>query len=247
MLIPLLITAALAEPEDQVMVNAMGAALHWPKMPVDFKADPANAAGLDEDGAIAAIVAGAGAWTWVEDAEVEYRFRGVQAGLQGGYDEANVVYFSDEWVGSPDLLALTSTWSDDRGIILDFDLAVNTQDHEWSLDGSVGSDLQNALTHEFGHALGFGHDEVDPEATMFPSASPGETSKRDLAESDLAMTRWLYPALVEQEIETVDSRSAVGCAHTPVGALGLLAPAALLVIRRRGAPARKEAPCSSRC
>lgn len=244
MLLPLSLTLAWAAPEDQVQTNAKGSLLHWESMPIAFVADPANAAALDEDGALAAIVAGAGAWTWVEGAEVEYRFRGVESGLAGGYDERNVVFFNDDWDASPDLLALTSTWSDDEGKILDFDLQVNTHDHQWSLDGSVGGDLQNALAHEFGHALGFGHDEEDEEATMFPSATRGETRKRDLAASDIAVTQWSYPALAETEIERVDSRSIVGCSTSPLSPLLAAVPALIFVLRRRADRARKEVPCS---
>lgn len=241
MLLPLTFTLAWAAPEDQVQTNAKGSLLHWESMPISFVADPANAAGLDEDGALAAVVAGAGAWTWVEDTEVEYRFRGVESGLTGGYDERNVVFFNDDWDASPDLLALTSTWSDDEGRLLDFDLQVNTADHQWSLDGAVGVDLQNALAHEFGHALGFGHDEVDAEATMFPSASAGEVQKRDLAASDIAVTQWAYPALAEPEIERLESRSLVGCASAPAASALLALPALALVLARRG---RKEVSCS---
>lgn len=244
MLLPLSLTLAWAAPEDQVQTNAKGSLLHWESMPIAFVADPANAADLDEDGALAAIVAGAGAWTWVDDAEVEYRFRGVETGLTGGYDDRNVVFFNDDWDASPDLLALTSTWSDDEGKILDFDLQVNTHDHQWSLDGSVGGDLQNALAHEFGHALGFGHDEEDEEATMFPSATRGETRKRDLAASDIAVTQWAYPALAEPEIERVENRSIVGCSSSPLAPLLAAAPALLFVLRRRADRAPKEVPCS---
>lgn len=233
MLLLVLTTLALATPEDQVLTNAKGARLRWASMPIPFVADPANSAGLDEDGTVAAIVAGAGAWMWVEDSEVEYRFRGVNSGLEGGYDGENVVFFTDKWVATEDLLALTSTWSDADGTILDFDLVINTRDHQWSLDGAVGGDLQNALAHEFGHALGFGHDEQDEEATMFPSATSGETHKRDLGASDIAVARWLYPALDAEEVDTPETRALQSCSSAPAASLFAFIPAALLAVRRR--------------
>ncbi len=233
MLLSLLTTLALGAPEDQVLTNAKGARLRWASMPIPFVADPVNSAGLDEDGTVAAIVGGAGAWMWVEGSEVEYRFRGVKSGLQGGYDSENAVFFTDDWDATEDLLALTSTWSDDDGTILDFDLVVNTRDHQWSLDGSVGGDLQNALAHEFGHALGLGHDEEDEEATMFPSATPGETHKRDLGDSDVAVARWLYPAIDGEEVDAPETRALMACGTTPSTSLLAFFPAALLVVRRR--------------
>ena len=43
--------------------------------------------------------------------------------------------------------------------------------------GCIGMDLQNTMTHEAGHVLGFSHSELRA-STMFAMASRGETSKR---------------------------------------------------------------------
>lgn len=237
MLLSLVFSIAHAGPEDQVMVNSAGNRLHWASMPVNYVADPANSEGIDEADSLAAIVAASGAWTQVDNTEVEYRFRGAESDLHGGYDGQNVVLFTDDWVGQPELLAVTSTWSDTSGEMLDFDMLVNTRDHDWTVTGSdEADDLQNTLSHEFGHALGIDHDSAAEEATMFPSTLLGETAKRDLAESDLAVLSFMYPA-VEAELDGAPG-SGVGCSTSPMMSLLAAVPAALLISRRR-----KELPC----
>jgi hypothetical protein len=80
-------------------------------------------------------------------------------------------------------------------------------------------DLQNALTHEMGHFIGLDHTcalpgqphpldnlgnpvpdcdsapEAVRETTMFPSAEPGDLSKRTLAPDDEQAVRDIYPAV----------------------------------------------------
>ncbi len=232
---PVLLLAALAhaDPAEQMLTNSQGLPLRWTAMPVRFHIDAGNTAGLPEEATVAAIVEAAAAWTFVDDAQVEYRFVGTESGAQGGYDDHSVVFFAEEWDGSPDLLAVTSTWSNEAGEILDFDLAINTADHGWSLDGDPeAGDLQNTLAHEFGHALGFGHDDAHTEATMFPSARPGELTKRDLADSDLEIARYAYPPIAEAvEEKTTPTRM---CATSGAGS-GLATLTALLplLLRRR--------------
>ena len=156
------------------------------------------------------------------------------------YNQINEVFFADSWTNEeaeifrdPSLLALTYVWSDqETGEILEFDIAINTDDHGWSLSGDKGSnDLWNAMTHEFGHGLGFDHSE-DAEATMYSHTSPGDIAKRDLADDDKDLFSAVYGGSFPFE-----GMNAMGCSTASGSPAGLAALAGLLglAVRRRRA------------
>ncbi len=100
------------------------------------------------------------------------------------------------WDHSDFTIALTTTtFSTKTGAIYDADIELNAAPH---VDNArflfttissppctpgpeavtcVATDIQNTLTHEIGHAVGFDHVE-NPGATMEATAPPGETQKR---------------------------------------------------------------------
>lgn len=87
-------------------------------------------------------------------------------------------------------------------------------------------DLQNTVTHEVGHFLGLAHSGVTG-ATMSATTAPGELSKRDLAQDDVAGVCAIYPP-----------GSGCGCAGGGgAGALSVLL-AALALRPRRGRGSR---------
>jgi MYXO-CTERM domain-containing protein len=99
-----------------------------------------------------------------------------------------------------DILALTTlTYNVITGTILDADIEFNTADFDFSLgDDDVRFDLMNTATHEIGHMLGFAH-SLEASATMFSSASTGETSKRALTCDDATILWYRYPAGAETQ------------------------------------------------
>jgi hypothetical protein len=111
--------------------------------------------------------------------------------VDGRRDGLNrVVVRQTDWpedVG-PETLALTTIAYDvPTGRILDADIDLNATTHRFTVVDPPppdADDLENTLTHETGHLLGFAH-VSDPEATMFVSAELAETLKRDLAADDL--------------------------------------------------------------
>jgi hypothetical protein len=137
--------------------------------------------------------------------------------------QSHVAFVLENWEYGTDVLALTSVYSH-GSVLFDGDVEINGVDHLWAdvaADGLANhEDVQNVLTHEFGHFLGFEHTcytvdgrglarPVDnrgqpvPDCetasaevqatTMFPSAHVGDTSKRDLAPDDIQAVCDVYP------------------------------------------------------
>ncbi len=111
----------------------------------------------------------------------------------------------DCWYHNAGALAITTTSFDPRtGRILDADIELNTPGFIFSTVDSpvcvkpnyavtcVASDVQNTLTHEVGHMLGLAHN-CDQGSTMFASANPGETSKRNLDDGSKRFVCDVYP------------------------------------------------------
>ena len=85
------------------------------------------------------------------------------------YDAHNTVSIvSEGWrPGLESAVALTSVFARSDGRIVDADMQINAEWSEWAnldpgfdptgFNGQFPFDLQNAVTHEFGHLLGFGH------------------------------------------------------------------------------------------
>ena len=96
----------------------------------------------------------------------------------------------------PETLALTTIiYQRDTGRIVDADIDLNASAHSFASSTPAApdkDDIENTLTHEAGHLLGFAH-VTDPEATMFARATLGETLKRDLAPDDVLAICETYP------------------------------------------------------
>jgi hypothetical protein len=113
-------------------------------------------------------------------------------------------------------------------------------DHVWSASAvplAGHDDVQNTVTHELGHAIGLAHSD-DPGATMYASADPEETAKRDLGDDDLWGVCDIYPGGTPR-----GPRSS--CAASPDGARPWAAGAVLLSIvallaRRPGRGGRRD-------
>jgi MYXO-CTERM domain-containing protein len=136
-------------------------------------------------------------------------------------------------------IALTSVWARADGHIVDADVQVNALDNLFAnldpgsviADGTYPYDLQNAITHEFGHLLGLGHscwdqfsdfdqpiDDMDAgvplcypppdvvkDTVMFATiASDGEITKRTLSPDDIRGVCSIYPASGDPHACTLD-------------------------------------------
>lgn len=208
----------------QPNTNDQGAETAWDVMPVVWRyEDAGRPADLTREEAESAVRNAFATWNAAPGARVRF------IEDDGGVADADVnrIVWQSSWPWDAEILALTRTWTMPDGEIVHFDVTLNGEDPLWSTaGGGQAMDLQNAMTHEVGHALGLGHDEEHHGATMAPTASPGETRKRDLHRSDEDGARYLYPA---------SDAVPVACSTTPAPtAAGLLALAAVLLgVRRR--------------
>ncbi len=170
-----------------------------------------------------------------------------------GYDGKNIIVFRETqnvWSFDSDVIAVTTVSfcegvggeCDLAGEILDGDIEVNGFNFRFSTTDVAPRtrfDLRNTLTHEVGHLLGFDHTSV-ADATMFASAPPGETSKRDLHPDDLDALCDVYASIYDERspddptgCTAAPGRPANGSGWLPLG-LGLLALGVVLPgLRRR--------------
>src|SRR5262249_11369386 len=121
----------------------------------------------------------------------------------------NLVLFQETWphtdsTGDRLVIALTTaTFNAGSGEIYDADIELNAQYfHFTDTNTGVQTDVQNTVTHEAGHFIGFDHPdkpgstipvECSSTATMSAKAGVGETSKRSLAPSDILGAQTVYP------------------------------------------------------
>lgn len=171
--------------------NGHGAEVSWEVMPVHWAyVDEGRPNNVEAERARIAVREAFASWNAVNGARVRF----IEDDGTTPADELNLVYWEPEWSWSSDILALTSTWSRPDGDLVAFSIGINAEDPVWSTEGDRDAmDLQNAITHEVGHALGLAHDPRHADATMAPTASEGETRKRNLHRSDEAGARFLYP------------------------------------------------------
>jgi uncharacterized protein (TIGR03382 family) len=94
-------------------------------------------------------------------------------------------------------------------------------------------DVQNAMTHELGHAMGLAHNPNLPASLMYPHSTPGEVSKRALAQDDQDGLNFLYSAVVMP----MSSPATQGCSATGTAPLALAALMVVLMRRRRAVAA----------
>ena len=139
------------------------------------------------------------------------------------------------------IVALTTLVFDSRtGQIIDADIDVNGFHYTWIVtDDTIGStftDIENVLTHEFGHFFGLGHTDV-PEATMWAITPPGELQKRTLHADDEEGICTIYPLgratpLGLQQLPNLELRGGCGVDNNPASSVWHLLLLVILAIGR---------------
>ena len=264
-----------------------GAAVRWPRSCVVLVAHTGNPPpNLTPEMAVTAARAAAATWsggsvTCPTQPPTSTGFD-LQIAVEDTADAAaandnknNMVFRRSAWPYEPSALAITTVFArQDTGVVLDADVELNAVDggrFKWGdLVAGIGTgthveDLQNTLTHEFGHLLGLDHNcflagasrhgldnngnpvpdcerasaEIQ-DATMFAAVAPGDTLRRTLTPDDMAGVCAVYPA--ESATSCTDDGLAGGCAVGRGGTsgAGLALAAGLLGVLGLSAVSRRR-------
>ena len=246
-----LVSAPLSASAFDLEHDSTGQSVRW-NGPVTFYID-GHARDVSEADALAAARRTAAHWAEVAHVEISVVAE-AQHGKPGFHaddatNRSEIIFVDDEWDLDDGVVATTLVTSDTTTHqIIDADILVNGAQHRFALlpDGSapgVGlqDDLEAALTHEMGHALGLAHNPELSAAAMYPSSVRGEVTKRHLSSDDVSGMQKLYGAagasasVAGASTTTPSGVPATGCSSGVGGdaLIGLLA-LGLLVPRRRG-------------
>jgi hypothetical protein len=233
----------------QVQSSDEGLPLRWPAGEVLYHLAPHGGWPVPTAQLETAVDAAFATWAALPELGVDLA-RGPAAPGGFGHDpaaaDANVVrYEASTWEYDSAALMLTFTsYRVTDGAIVDADILINGVNHRWRTDGSGDDDeafdLQNSLTHEVGHFLGLAHSPDHPEATMFPSTTPAERSKRVLSTDDTDGIDYLY---VATELLDTGLGQTAGCSVSGrAGGPGALLGAALALVAATCARRRPRRP-----
>lgn len=172
-------------PEDDSMTNP-----HYELLPfywhttIKYWINPKNKYGFSTTAVVNTITTAANTWD-EQTSYTVFAYQGTTGKSAGTQDRYNVVAWG--LYPNPYVIAVTYIWySGDE--IVESDCRMNTLRFKWSLSGEAGKmDVQNIMTHEFGHWCGLGdlYDDADYWLTMYGYADYGETHKSSLGLGDI--------------------------------------------------------------
>lgn len=204
--------------------NGKGPFLYWDTryFPVSYYISAPSFSGHPDF--VTAIETSFKTWRVFDDVLVEFISLGCNQSTKNENDNLNtIVLLTEEWPFDNAAIAVTRNFyvageEANAGMILDSDILLNGKNFSFTTTGESGKhDVQNIVTHEIGHFLGFGHEvaPIDPEATMYASANAGETKKRSLGNNDISVLRLAYAGVGQkfdnQNIHCDVAKDNVGC------------------------------------
>lgn len=178
------ITLNAIPPEDDSLTNPDYKLLpfYW-HTTIKYWINPKNSYGFSTSTVVATITTAAESW----DANTSFElfvYQGTTRRSAGSRDGYNVVAWG--LYPNPNVIAVTYIWYIGDEII-ETDTRLNTR-FKWSLTGEAERmDVQNIMTHEFGHWCGLDdlYEDKDYWLTMYGYAGYGETYKRTLGLGDV--------------------------------------------------------------
>jgi len=168
--------------------------LKWSGLPVTYVINPSGS-GLEPGVVATAITTGAEEWDSWTPSELfndELSIGDVRYRVQ---DYINAISFED-YYSDPGIIGACTVWYNPATKeIVEFDIVFETN-YTWAIGANeTEMDVQNIVTHEFGHAVGLAdvYDEGCSEMTMYGYSIEGETKKRTLEDPDVTGLLILYP------------------------------------------------------
>jgi hypothetical protein len=278
-------------------VTDSGKTVYWrnpcPQL-IFFLGDPPPVLGADEY--LVAAQRAAAAWSagalGCTDVQLTVASSAEATACVGADGSNRIVFRRDVWCRQPPssdpvasscydarALAITSVFSSTKdGRIMSADIELNAVNFTWGdlearADGGAGNargvaDVQNTLTHEFGHVLGFDHpcyegsgprgvdgsgapvvdcaaaSERIAKATMYPLIERGETRLRTLEADDIDAVCQTYPYTGATCRPDTGDRGGGGCAYAASagrGWLSFLLPLAGILVAILGLSSRLRA------
>lgn len=243
---------AVAQDYSRAQTSPDGPYIFWRDRIISYSIDAEGCPDVDLGQTRSAVVRAFNTWESQPCTDIFFSYEGIVTGAEANHfsgeaDGINLVQWLMDWPDdwSSDQLAQTGiVWNERTGEILDVDIVLNGQDYYWSASSITVTDIENVLTHEIGHLLGFAH-TTNPDASMYDGYSEGETLKRDLSATDIRGLCEVYPSgrptpdvpyLGENDSEL----SNAGCECSASGAMGEVSPQpftiallTLILLRRR--------------
>jgi matrixin len=180
------------DPVDPDCYALMG--VEWKSGPVEYTINPSNPFGLDENFVTNAISTSAETWDDATSIElVNDNYAIDYSSAYGSRDYENVIDFGRL---RPRVIGVTSVWySTVTYEIVESDMRLNTR-YRWgdAISNSNLMDLQNIVTHEFGHVVGLAdvYEGACNTVTMYGYSGEGDTSKRILEQPDITGLNLIY-------------------------------------------------------
>jgi hypothetical protein len=193
------VTLNAIPPEDDSMTNPDYKLLpfHW-YTTAEYLINPTNTYGFSESDIVNNITAAANTWDDETNFQV-FLYNDTTDRAAGKNDGYNVVSWGN--YSQANVIAVTFIWCTYtrvgwrvRAAMVETDTLLDV-DFDWSLSGEAGKmDVQNIMTHEFGHWCGLDdlYRDRDYWLTMYGYASYGETWKQTLGLGDIRGLQKVY-------------------------------------------------------
>lgn len=151
-------------------------------------------------------------WRNVHESRVDFEFAGATTNaVTSASDNRNVIRWVDSNISAGVLGQTITTFDAVTGEIVDADMELNDRDFTWDTLGPGGTSgvigramIENTVTHEIGHMLGFDHPN-NSQAALHYSSNPGMINQTTLEDDDRAVliSDYTNPGVPASDLGTV--------------------------------------------